>query len=93
MGAYPWYRDLLRRMKIEIPGIRPALFTDATYLQIDELRTFRHLFRNLYARPLDPERTRLAQEKAAPAVRAFTSAHRDFAEQLRRIADGINDSE
>lgn len=43
--------------------------------------------------PLDPERTRLVQEKTPPAVSAFTRAHRDFVEQLRKIADVILDSE
>lgn len=53
-----WHKELLHRMKLQIGTQRPALLNEDTYLLVDELRSFRHLFRNLYARPLDPERTR-----------------------------------
>lgn len=84
-----WHRHLLHRMTLAIGTLRPALFDSATYLSIDDLRSFRHLFRNLYARPLDPARTSLVQAKVGPAVRAFTAAHADFVRKLEVIAAAL----
>ena len=36
-----WHRDLLDRMRLDVPGIRPALITDRILAErIDELRRF-----------------------------------------------------
>ena len=45
---------LLRRMKLRIEGIRPALLSPETAEILDELRRFRHLFRHAYTADLDP---------------------------------------
>ena len=84
-----WHRELLRRMTLEIPSLRPALLGEETYLLIDDLRSFRHLFRNLYARPLDPDRTRLVQAKVGPATSAFANAHTEFVARMEEIARAL----
>lgn len=88
-----WHKELLHRMTLSIGTLRPALLTNDAYRLIDELRSFRHLFRNLYARPLDPERTRLVQSKVGPAVTAFTEEHAMFVGKLEEIAAALEDSE
>jgi len=85
------HRELLRRMTLEIPTLRPALLSAETYLLVDELRSFRRLFRNLYARPLDPDRTRLVQAKVGPAASAFTAAHAKFVAKMEEIAIALDD--
>jgi hypothetical protein len=84
-----WHRELLQRMTLEIPSLRPALLSDEAYLLIDDLRSFRHLFRNLYARPLDPDRTRLVQVKVEPARSAFEAAHTEFVARMEEIAAAL----
>ena len=86
-----WHRELLHRMTLAIGSLRPALFNEDTYLLIDELRSFRHLFRNLYSRPLHPDRTKLVQSRVAPAVDAFEGAHREFIAKLQEIAVALDD--
>lgn len=93
LDGHAWHKELLHRMTLAIGTLRPALLTDDAYHLVDELRSFRHLFRNLYARALDPERTRLVQRSVEPAVRAFEDAHRTFAEKLERIAGAIDAAE
>lgn len=88
-----WHKDLLHRMTLTIGTLRPALLKEETYLKIDDLRSFRHLFRNLYARPLDPERTRIVQDKVQPAVRAFDDDHRVFITKLKTIATALEDED
>lgn len=51
-----YHADLLRRMKLEIEGIRPALISDEAFPLLDELRRFRHFFRHAYAAALNGER-------------------------------------
>lgn len=41
-----WHAQLLRRMTLNVPEVRPAPISDELYRFLDELRRFRHLFRN-----------------------------------------------
>jgi hypothetical protein len=59
-----WHAQLLRRMTLDIEGVRPRLLSDEAYQCLDELRRFRHLFRNLYTTDLDSERLRLVLNEA-----------------------------
>lgn len=59
-----WHADLLRRMKLEVEGLRPRVISDETYDCLDELRRFRHLFRGAYRLHLDPERLIVVRTKA-----------------------------
>lgn len=40
-----WHSDLLRRMAIAIPGLRPAVISQEVYQRLDELMRFRHFKR------------------------------------------------
>lgn len=59
-----WHTLLLKRMSLEIPDIRPAVISQNTYLMLDELRRFRHMFRNAYVLKFDPDRLRLVVRDA-----------------------------
>ncbi len=39
-----WHAQLLRRMTLDIEGIRPRLLSPETFDCLDELRRFRHVF-------------------------------------------------
>lgn len=86
IGQDAWHKELLRRMTLSIGDLRPAFLDDEAFLLIDELRSFRHLFRNLYARPLDSQRVRLVQGNVQPAARAFIKAHEVYMGKLMEIA-------
>ncbi len=51
-----YHIDLLRRMCLEIDGIRPTLVSDDAFDLLDELRRFRHFFRHAYTAELNPEK-------------------------------------
>ncbi len=59
-----WHVDLLKKMKIEIEGIRPALLSTETFENLNELRAFRHLFRHAYTYELDSDRVEMVFKKA-----------------------------
>ncbi len=49
-----FHRELIKRMSIDIPGIRPRFLSDTSIPLVDELRAFRHVFRHAYTYSLDP---------------------------------------
>jgi uncharacterized protein YutE (UPF0331/DUF86 family) len=58
-----YHRELLRRMILEIPGIRPKLLTKESYNLLDEIRGFRHIFRHAYDYELSSKRLRELREE------------------------------
>lgn len=59
-----WHTLLLKRMSLDIPDIRLAVISQETYIMLDELRRFRHMFRNAYVLKFDPDRLRLVVRDA-----------------------------
>ncbi|MXZ71021.1 MAG: hypothetical protein F4Z04_05885 [Acidobacteria bacterium] len=76
--AAGYHSDRIRRMRLDIPGIRPALLSERTALDLDELRRFRHRFRHAYAAELDPE-------KIAALAGKTRQIREDFARDLERF--------
>ncbi|MBD3315313.1 MAG: hypothetical protein GF344_05965 [Chitinivibrionales bacterium] len=46
--SHDWHVRLLRKMTLEIEGIRPAVLSRETASILDEYRSFRHVVRNIY---------------------------------------------
>lgn len=59
-----WHALLLKRMSLNVPDVRPAVICQETYLMLDELRRFRHLFRNAYVLKFNPDKLRLVVKDA-----------------------------
>jgi hypothetical protein len=86
-----WHRDMLDRMTLEVPGIRPALITDNNLAErIDELRRFRHLFRNLYKTRLHHSKLRIVDDCAINFAIDFFPAHTAFVSWLRALAENLD---
>jgi len=84
-----WHKELLDRMRLNIEGIRPAFLDDETYYILDDLRAFRHLFRNLYARPIDRDKLLLVQNKVSKAVSGFKTAVKNYDQFLNDLKEEI----
>jgi hypothetical protein len=82
-----WHKDLVRRMSIEVPGIRPAMLDDETAAGIDELRAFRHVFRNVYQNPLKPKKVLELQEDVPGTVAAFTRQSVEFISKIQKMLE------
>ena len=59
-----WHIELLRRMKQEIPGVRPALISSESFALLNGLRSFRHFFRHAYAAPIEYAQLQMNLDKA-----------------------------
>ena len=66
-----WHAELLRRMTLEIEGVRPRLLSDEAHNSLEELRRFRHLFRSAYHLHLDADRLALVHKKALVLERVY----------------------
>jgi hypothetical protein len=86
IGTDTWHADLLRRMRLNIEGYRPAVIDDELYRLLQDFRGFRHVFRNAYSFELDWERERLVAlrfETALSLVRKQVAAFLDGLDELR----------
>lgn len=74
--------DLLRRMKTEIEGMRPALISSSIHEMLNELRRFRHFFRYAYGVELDAERVEKLVQMAIQLKEPFQQDMERFLEQF-----------
>jgi len=79
-----WHRDLLRKMTEEVQGVRPAVINTCWLPQLDELRRFRHLVRNVYTHNIVPE-------KVAPIVSALPDLWPHLKDELLAFADFLSE--
>ena len=80
-----YHADLLRRMKIEIEGMRPTLLSEPTYKLLDELRRFRHFFRHAYGVELDADRVNRIVLIALQLEESFRQDMESFLSRLKPI--------
>ena len=91
IGDSSWHKDLLQRMTVAINGIRPALLTSDDAELIDELRGFRHLYRNLYEKQIQHEKVGALQSRFPGILSRFRNAHNHFIQKLRKIANSLGE--
>ena len=85
LGPTAWHKDLLKRMKMEIPGYRPKVINDELYIILDDFRAFRHKFRHTYAFELDWEREQIVARKLLPASEMLKKQVASFLDHLDDI--------
>jgi hypothetical protein len=68
-----WHMELIRRLSIEIPGVRPALFSSELTSDLQELRAFRHVVRHAYELTLKKDKV-IPLLSAAERVAALVPA-------------------
>jgi len=51
-----WLMELIRRLSIDIPGVRPPVLSSELVSDLQELRGFRHVVRHAYELTLKKEK-------------------------------------
>ncbi len=77
-----FHTGLLKRMALNINGIRPALLSDHSLKILDELRGFRHVFRHAYGYELDTDRVIKMAEKIPSLKESFATDLNTFKQNL-----------
>ena len=78
-----WHKELLRRMSVEIAGIRPKLISQGALALLSELRSFRHFFRHAYAYELDAGKVKFVLNKAIELRSIFEKDLAAFIKKLK----------
>ena len=89
LGPQSWHKDLLKRMNLEIPGIRPKLIYEELYRLSDDFRAFRYKFRYLYSFGLDWERECLVAKKFSVTANKFRTQVTDFLKKLDQLDENL----
>ncbi|SDM56003.1 hypothetical protein SAMN04488692_1632 [Halarsenatibacter silvermanii] len=81
-----WHKKLLKRMKMEIEGVRPAVISHELYLILDDFRAFRHVFRHLYDGKLDWQKQKIVVDKFDRAANMMIEELEEFCDKLKEMA-------
>ena len=76
-----WHKQLLSRMTLEVPEVRPPVISKDLARTLDEYLRFRHVFRNVYGYMLDWERLKPLLDRIPTVYEQFRreiSAFRRF---------------
>jgi hypothetical protein len=77
-----WHRELLDKMFLAVPPVRPAVLSESAKLLLVDLLGFRHFFRHGYEVPLDETRMVALSKRWQKEGVAVKKALQDFADQL-----------
>lgn len=87
LGNTSWHSDLLKRMKLEIPGYRPAMINEELFTLLYDLKGFRHKFRHSYTFELDWEKERVVAKNLKKTARLLYDQVQQFIAALSILAD------
>ncbi len=85
-----WHSDLLQRMTITVPDVRPAVITRETFAMLDELMRFRHFKRYYFQLDYDWNRLNYLMglvERVEPKVGAELETFDRFVGELIMTID------
>jgi len=85
-----WHKQLLARMSIPVPKLRPAVISEELRWKLDEYLRFRHIFRNVYGYMLEWERMRPLLVNMDTVYRRFEEEIAVFRSFLMRLADELD---
>jgi len=82
----PWHRDLLIDMKLDLPGLRPAVISEESFRLLADFLDFRHKFRNIYGFELDGEKLEAIETKFSDAHEKFKADMKNFLNFLANLS-------
>lgn len=85
-----WHAELIRRLTLEIKGVRPPLWPASLGPALRELRGFRHVITHAYDLRLDPDRLKLVMRDAETVVAALPAAFDNFLDNVAK-QEGLDD--
>ena len=82
-----WHSELIRRLSLRIPGVRPPLFPEDLRQPLQELRAFRHVFVHAYDLTLDPDKLALVLKYGRAVRERLPGLVEDFVAAVAREQD------
>lgn len=91
-SSYPgdvWEKELLFRMTVAVPGVRPRVISEELAAELDEYLSFRHVFRNIYGFELKGDRLARLSERLDGVAERF---EQEIARFLASLDDEVEDT-
>jgi hypothetical protein len=85
-----WHSDLLERMIIDIPEVRPRMLTDEAYTLLLEFMRFRHFRRYYFQFDYDRDKMAFLEKKFRQVVPLVKSALNGYVEKLDKLGHGAH---
>lgn len=82
-----WHRILLLRLSQPVDGIRPAFLSEESFDLLNQLRSFRHMFRHAYGTDIQPRQLEPNIDIALQAFKLISQDIRHFLEHLTELTD------
>lgn len=83
-----WHAELLHRMTLDVPGLRPRFVHQEAFEPLDELRRFRHMFRSAYTARLSLDRLSMVLNKVHELEGLYPADFASFRDFLTRAVEG-----
>ena len=83
--SFDWHKRLLTQMALDVEGVRPAVISEATCSDLEELLKFRHIVRNIYGYELNVERISELVDLAIQLLPRFKKEIESFCSFLMKI--------
>lgn len=77
-----WHREILEKMFLAVPPLRPAVLPEGTRALLSDLLAFRHFFRHSYELTLDASKTLVLARRWMADAAAVKNALAGFARDL-----------
>ena len=81
------HQELLDQASVELPGKRPAVITEAVYLELSALKEFRHFERHNYRFRFNTEQVTQNEKRAEDLVPRFIEDVEVFVQAMSSIPD------
>ncbi|MBK8100043.1 MAG: hypothetical protein IPK26_23315 [Planctomycetes bacterium] len=85
-----WHAELLSQMQVEVPGLRPRVIAAEAAAELQELRKFRHFFRNAYVLEFDPALIRGHAERLDRIHDPVANSIDGFVGHLRQVLQALD---
>ena len=73
-------------MKLDLPGLRPAVISEETFELLADFLDFRHRFRNIYGFELDEQKLEALEAKFSAALEKLKTEVNTFLNFLNTIS-------
>ncbi len=80
-----FHKELLVRMNTEMPKIRPAVLSKASFILLNKTLSFRHFYRHAYDCELDEQELRLLQTKLRDEFSHVEQDLRHFRQYIQKL--------
>ena len=80
-----WHMELIRRLTLEIPGVRPPFFPPGMATDLKELRGFRHVIHHAYDLTLDKARVGQLVAYAERVAQSLPEVCEQFVQRVTKL--------